>query len=197
MQRRVHSVELQRFTGNGCTIYEHTRAHPPVEGEPCEVVTEQGKVLAQDVLVCTHSPYFAISELDVRVAPYQSYVITARVADEIPDALFWDDAKPYHYIRQASAGDPKLLIIGGEDHKTGQGGDEREPFQRLERYAHQRFAVQKIEHRWSAELFEPADGLPLVGRRPFSKRLYGPPPHDLKARPLEELEPAIMAPKAL
>lgn len=176
-QARFHSLKYlhalaEQIHGNHGAIYEHTTAHPPEDGEPCIVETDGGKVVAKDVLVCTHSAFLGISQFDMRIAPYQSYVITARVEHEIPDALFWDDAEPYHYIRLASASDPRLLIIGGCDHKTGQGGDEREAFDQLEQYARQRFPVQNIEQRWSAELFEPADGLPYVGHVPSAKHLY-------------------------
>jgi Rieske Fe-S protein len=98
--------------------------------------------------------------------------MTVRVEQELPDALFWDDAEPYHYTRRATTDDPGLIIVGGSDHKTGQGDDERDAFHHLERYVRQRFAVQKIEQRWSAEFFEPADGLPYVGRVPSMKHVY-------------------------
>jgi nitrite reductase/ring-hydroxylating ferredoxin subunit len=63
-------------------------------------------------------------------------------------------------------------LIGGADHKTGQGGDEREYFDQLERYSHERFSVRSVEHRWSAEYFVPADGLPSIGRVAGTKHLW-------------------------
>jgi glycine/D-amino acid oxidase-like deaminating enzyme/nitrite reductase/ring-hydroxylating ferredoxin subunit len=176
-QARFHSQRYlqalaRHLQAQGCLIFEHTPAQPPKDGEPCVVETEQAQVAASDVLVCTHSAYFGLSELDLRVAAYQSYVLAARVNSDICDALFWDDQRPYHYFRPASSQDRRLLLIGGEDHKTGQGDDERDAWARLEAYARRRFSIQSIEHRWSAELFEPADGLPYIGRVPFSRHLY-------------------------
>ena len=55
-------------------------------------------------------------------------------------------------------------MVGGADHKTGQGGDEREAMARLEQYVQERFHVDAIEQQWSAEFLEPADGLPYIGR---------------------------------
>jgi nitrite reductase/ring-hydroxylating ferredoxin subunit len=107
----------------------------------------------------------------MRQAPYQSYVLALRVHDELPDALYWDDEQPYHYIRLADSNDPHLLIVGGADHKTGQ-ADERQQFDRLAEYAAQRFRIQSVEQRWSAELFEPSDGVPFIGRVPRSEHLY-------------------------
>jgi nitrite reductase/ring-hydroxylating ferredoxin subunit len=158
--------------GDGSAVFENTTAKPPEDGTPAVVETEGGAVRAQAVVVATHSPYLGISEFDFRVFPYQSYVIAVRVQEAIEDALYWDDAEPYHYIRIASRQDPQLLLIGGCDHKTGQPIDERQQFAELEQYAAQRFTVRSVEHQWSAELFEPADGLPHVGPVPGMPHTY-------------------------
>jgi glycine/D-amino acid oxidase-like deaminating enzyme/nitrite reductase/ring-hydroxylating ferredoxin subunit len=176
-QGRFHSQRyLQHLAAEiharGCSIYENTTAEPPRYGAPATIETDGGRVTAQSIVVATHSPYFGISEFEFRVFPYQSYVIAARVDDPMVDALYWDDEEPYHYIRMASPGDPRLLLIGGCDHKTGQPGDERQRFADLERYARDHFSVQSIEHEWSAELFNPADGLPHVGKVPGMADVY-------------------------
>ena len=40
----------------------------------------------------------------------------------VEDALYWDTADPYHYVRleQSRKGGNDILLVGGEDHKTGQ-----------------------------------------------------------------------------
>lgn len=176
-QARFHSVHyLQGLAdcveGGGCAIYEHTRARPPLNNDQCIVETSGGTVTAQRVLICTHSAFLGVSELDLRVAPYQSYVLTAEIDRDFPDALYWDDATPYHYLRRACVNEPRLVMIGGADHKTGQAGDEANHEDQLEEYAQQRFNVQAIRHRWSAEFLEPADGIPYVGAVPFSDRCF-------------------------
>ena len=76
-----------------------------------------------------------------------------------------------NYHRLAASGDPQLLLVGGADHKTGQGG-ELESFEALEAYARRHFRVERIEHRWSAEFYEPDDGLPFIGQMALSRHLY-------------------------
>jgi len=176
-QGRFHSQRyLQHLAGEvharGCSIYENTTAEPPKQGAPTTVETDGGRVTAKAIIVATHSPYLGISEFEFRVFPYQSYVIGARVNDDVVDALYWDDDDPYHYIRLASPSDPTLILIGGCDHKTGQPLDERERFAELEQYARDHFSVRSIEHEWSAELFNPADGLPHVGKVPAMPNVY-------------------------
>jgi glycine/D-amino acid oxidase-like deaminating enzyme/nitrite reductase/ring-hydroxylating ferredoxin subunit len=176
-QGRFHSVHyLRRLArlvhGEGSAVYENTTAMPPREKKPAVVETDGGRVTANAVFVATHSPFLGISQFEFRVFPYQSYVIAARVEDAVADALYWDDANPYHYLRLASSNDPHLVLIGGADHKTGQDDDERGRFADLERYALDRFGVRSIEHRWSAQYFIPADGLPHIGRVPGTEHLY-------------------------
>ncbi len=176
-QARFHSQRyIQHLAADlhsrGCSIFEHTTSPPPRGSAPLTLETDGGRVHAKSVIVATHSPYLGISEFDFRVFPYQSYVIAARVQEEIPDALYWDVARPYHYLRLASPDDPQLLLIGGADHKTGQPLDERERFEALIQYAEDHFHVTSIEHQWSAELYDPADGLPHVGRVPGQANVY-------------------------
>jgi glycine/D-amino acid oxidase-like deaminating enzyme/nitrite reductase/ring-hydroxylating ferredoxin subunit len=176
-QGRFHAQRyLQHLAADlhdkGCSIYENTSAKPPSSGAPLCIETDGGRVHAQHVIVATHSPYLGISEFDFRVFPYQSYVAAARVEDTIPDALYWDDADPYHYIRIASPHDPHLLIVGGCDHKSGQPIDERERFAELEQYIRDHFSLIAIEHQWSGQYYNPADGLPHVGRVPGMKDVF-------------------------
>ena len=170
---RFHPMEyLQKLadavTAAGGTIYEQTRAAIPEAGNPCVVGTDRGgTVRANAVIVATHSAYLGISNFDLRVYPYQSYVIAARVSQPAGDALYWDNEEPYHYTRIAGTADPTLLLIGGADHKTGESIDERDGWMKLEDYARKRYGDFTVERRWSAELFEPDDGLPRAaqGRR--------------------------------
>jgi glycine/D-amino acid oxidase-like deaminating enzyme/nitrite reductase/ring-hydroxylating ferredoxin subunit len=176
-QGRLHSMRYlyhlaKEVHGEGSAVFENTSAKPPDGGERCTVETTGGTLTASSVFVATHSPFLGISSLEFRVYPYQSYVIGVHVEDPIPDFLFWDDADPYHYIRLASTGDPSLVLVGGEDHKTGEERDERKCYEALERYAHDRFAVRSVEHHWSAQHYHSADGLPLVGRVPGNENIY-------------------------
>ncbi len=160
------------FSSLGGEIFENSSCLPPEGGRPCRVDTDGGSVTSDAIFLATHSPFLGISQFDFRVFPYQSYVIAARVDDPPADALFWDDAEPYHYLRLATPADPQLVLIGGADHKTGQPGDERERFAEVEAYASERFEVRAIEHRWSAQHFLPADGLPHAGRVPGAENLF-------------------------
>lgn len=162
------------FTERGGLLFESTRAESFKEenGGECSVPTNRGAVTAKAIALCGHAALFGMYTVEPRVYPHQSYVIAARVEQEIPDALYWDTASPYHYTRLASSEQPKLLIIGGADHPTGHKMDTREPYRRLEQYIRERYTVQQIETRWSHEYFTTADTLPFIGRVPDHDHIY-------------------------
>jgi nitrite reductase/ring-hydroxylating ferredoxin subunit len=95
----------------------------------------------------------------------------------VPRALYWDTQDPYHYVRLQNPpagvgtngqGDYELLIVGGEDHKTGQANDAHERHARLESWARDRFPLmQRVEFVWSGQVMETIDGLAFIGRNPM------------------------------
>ena len=70
--------------------------------------------------------------------------------------------------RAASArcrvGDEELLIVGGEGHRPGTGGDTEQRYRALEAFAREHWDVRSVEYRWSAQDNTTVDGLPFVGR---------------------------------
>jgi Rieske Fe-S protein len=88
--------------------------------------------------------------------------------------LYWDTLDPYHYIRLQQAEDSsgneldyEILIVGGEDHKTGQADDMAERFTRLEKWTRERFPmIERIEYQWSGQVMEPVDYMAYIGKNP-------------------------------
>jgi nitrite reductase/ring-hydroxylating ferredoxin subunit len=60
-----------------------------------------------------------------------------------------------------------ILLIGGEDHKTGQIDPHLAPFLKLETWARKKFpGIGQTVYRWSGQVQEPADGIAFIGRAP-------------------------------
>jgi len=60
-----------------------------------------------------------------------------------------------------------VLIVGGEDHKTGQAVDTDERFVRLEAWTRERFPmVERVDYRWSGQIIEPVDYMAYIGKNP-------------------------------
>lgn len=177
-QGRLHPVLYldglaRAFERAGGRIHGGTRVTAIEGGTPARVATGHGhEVTCGAVVVATSSPISDRFVVHAKQAPYMSYVVAARLpAGALPDALLWDTADPYHYVRLVTAEGASHVVVGGEDHKTGQARDGADRFARLERWARERFpAMGTIDHRWAGEVLEPADGLAFIGRDPM-----GPP----------------------
>jgi hypothetical protein len=69
--------------------------------------------------------------------------------------------------------DQDFLIVGGEDHKTGEADDAPARFARLEAWARARFnGAAEITHRWSGQVLEPIDFAGFVGRHPDHSHIW-------------------------
>ncbi|HJU54863.1 MAG TPA: FAD-dependent oxidoreductase [Pyrinomonadaceae bacterium] len=165
---------------DGGRIHTGTHASTIEGGKPARVETVAGNtVTAEAVVVATNTPVNDRVAIHTKQAPYITYVIGARVPrGAVERALYWDTPDPYHYIRvesiKAHDGDATekydLLIVGGEDHKTGQETDANRRYGALERWTRHRFPmVEDIEFRWSGQVMEPVDGLAFIGRNPMDE----------------------------
>jgi glycine/D-amino acid oxidase-like deaminating enzyme/nitrite reductase/ring-hydroxylating ferredoxin subunit len=146
-----------------------------ISGGKRPTVTVQGKRLsANAVVVATNVPFHQTNSTFHKQAPYRSYAIAGEIAkDTIPDALYWDDGDPYHYVRLHGGRDGKCyLIVGGGDHKTGQ-GDDPQVYARLQQWTNERFpGVTQYTYAWSGQVLEPADGLAFIGADPDNENVY-------------------------
>lgn len=132
-------------------------------------------VLASHVVVATNSPVHARYAYHTKQAPYRTYAMAFEIEPgQLADALYWDTADPYHYVRlTAGADDKDLLIVGGEDHKTGEADDAPKRFAALESWI--RTLVPDLgpeTHRWSGQVMDTLDYGAYIGLDPDSKRTY-------------------------
>lgn len=162
----------------GGRIHNRTHVKSVEGGESALVETEAGPtVRARAVVVATNSPINDMYAIHTKQAPYLSYVVAGKVRrGVIPKALYWDTMDPYHYVRiQDLSEDPNhpehdLLIVGGEDHKTGQATDHEDRYRALEAWARERFPMmQAVEYRWMGQVQETLDGLAFLGKNPLDE----------------------------
>lgn len=129
-------------------------------------------IRAEAAVICTNSPITDWVSMHTKQAAYRTYVVGTKVdAGTVPTALYWDTQDPYHYVRLEN-GDPlgracDTLIVGGEDHKTGQAADMEQRYARLEKWAREHFpSVQEVLFRWSGQVMETVDGVGFIGKDP-------------------------------
>jgi glycine/D-amino acid oxidase-like deaminating enzyme/nitrite reductase/ring-hydroxylating ferredoxin subunit len=161
---------------DGGRIYTGVHAEKIVDGAPGKITTTGGHVISADnIIVCTNTPVNDWLIIHSKQAAYRTYVIAGRVPKgAVPHGLYWDTPDPYHYIRLQAAEDKsgreldyEMLLVGGEDHKTGQAVDTEERFVRLEQWTRERFPMlERVEYRWSGQVIEPVDYLAYIGKNP-------------------------------
>ena len=154
----------------------HTGSHVSAidaKGDRPTATTDDGRtVRAGALVVATNSPINDWVALHTKQAPYRTFVVALRLPPgAVPRALYWDTPDPYHYVRTARDGDAEVLVVGGEDHKTGQADDAEDRFARLEQWARDHFpAAGAVAYRWSGQVMEPVDHLGFIGRDPGGQR---------------------------
>ena len=150
---------------NGGRLFSNTRAVEwKGEGSP-QVKTGDGRIVkAGSIVLATNYPI--MSKMFAKLPAYRTYAIGVRIPKgSVEKVLLWDTGDPYHYIRIQEEDGYDVLIVGGEDHRTGQANDGEERFQNLWKWTAARFpSAEKILHKWSGQCFETHDGLAFIGR---------------------------------
>jgi glycine/D-amino acid oxidase-like deaminating enzyme len=157
-------------------IFSGAHVHTFEDGAPARVETKSGHTVTADaIVVATNTPVNDRVAIHTKQAAYRTYVVGVAVdRGALARALYWDTGSPYHYLRLGrGAGTDDVLIVGGEDHKTGQADDTEERFTRLEAWTRQRFpAAGPLQFAWSGQVMETVDGLAFIGRNPGERNIY-------------------------
>jgi glycine/D-amino acid oxidase-like deaminating enzyme/nitrite reductase/ring-hydroxylating ferredoxin subunit len=139
------------------------------------VATTTGqKLVARDVVNATNAPIAGRLTLQAKMAPYRSYVMAISIPKgTLPDALYWDTLEAYHYVRLQPRDEDDVLIVGGEDHKTGEADDAEARFAALLDWTRARIGdIGPVLNRWSGQVLEPIDFAGFIGRDPDNDHIF-------------------------
>lgn len=161
----------------GCRIHPSSAVLEVAEKEErVEVRLASGRVItAGHAVVATNSPIHDLVSLHTKQAPYRSYAMGFELERGVlDDALYWDTEDPYHYVRLTAGEDGKdILIVGGEDHKTGEADDSEARFAALTSWI--KTLVPELgpeRYRWSGQVMDTLDYCGFIGREGDSGRVY-------------------------
>lgn len=176
-QAQFHPVRylaglVRAFEQLGGRIFTGVHVEGFAGGETTRATASSGEVVeAKALVVATNVPVNNKLVIHTKQAAFRSYVIALEIPHgSVPVALYWDNGDPYHYVRVESGSGPDApdtLIVGGEDHRTGEDSHPEPRWDRLEAWTRARFpqAGRVIRH-WSGQIMEPVDGLGFIGGNP-------------------------------
>lgn len=156
----------KKIEGDGSYIFEQTRVVDINEGNPCTIVTSQGKkVTAGNVVIASHFPCFdGMGFYFARMYPERSYALAVKVKEKFLGGMYITAEDPGRSIRSQEHEGQELLIITGEHHKTAHGTNMQKHYENLIEFAKQHYDVQELLYRWSTQDYTTLDKVPYVGR---------------------------------
>ncbi|HEY7593416.1 MAG TPA: FAD-dependent oxidoreductase [Actinophytocola sp.] len=168
--RRYAAGLAAAVEGDGCRVFERSRVRQVREGKPCRVVTAEGTVTADRVVIATHYPILDRGVFFARLEATRAYCVAARLREGTPPAVMAISAGSPAWSTSASA---DLLILAGQSHPAGRREAGTRPYDELTAFARRHWEVEEITHRWSAQDPIPYDHLPMIGTyRPGLDRVY-------------------------
>lgn len=156
----------EKITGDGSQIFEQSRVVDINEGNPCTVVTKQGKkVKADNVILASHFPcYDGMGFYFARMYPERSYILGIKVQEKFLGGMYITAEDPGRSLRSQELNGEEMLIVGGEHHKTAHGTDFNKHYENLLEFSKKYYSVQKILYRWSTQDYTTIDKVPYAGR---------------------------------
>ena len=160
--------------GNGCYVFEQTKASHVNDGDPCVFKIAGGRVRAGKVVIATNvpSPLKDHTAYGLLEYPARSYIIAARSDWEI-SGMYINTGKPTRSILPTILGGERWLLVGGEGHFAGMSGSAKKHYEVLAKYTSEQFGLTDIAYQWSTWDYIAYDHMPLVGKLySFSKNTY-------------------------
>jgi glycine/D-amino acid oxidase-like deaminating enzyme/nitrite reductase/ring-hydroxylating ferredoxin subunit len=160
---------------DGGRIFTQSHVDEVKDGLLPSVTTSNKKtVKARAVVVTTNASISDYVVTHAKQEPYRTFVVGIKIPkDSMPPMLLWDTPDPYHYIRIQPMGAYDVLIVGGEDHRTGAKDDGEERLNTLVEWTKERFPMAgEVVYRWSGQVLEPVDYMAFTGKTPGGENVY-------------------------
>ncbi|BAU29578.1 glycine/D-amino acid oxidase-like deaminating enzyme [Aneurinibacillus soli] len=170
-QAQFHPVaylfSLVRFiTEAGGAIYENTTAVDIEEGSQPKIITREGHTITCDnAIICSHFPFYDGSGFYFsRMYAERSYVLGIKIKQDYPGGMYLSAENPKRSLRYTMMNGEKLVLLGGESHKAGQGICTFKHYEALQAFGAETFDIKEIPYRWSTQDLITLDKIPYIGR---------------------------------
>ncbi len=154
------AADLQERGGE---IFEHSRVREVHSGSESTVVTEHGHVRAEHVVLATGMPILDRAAYFARLEPLRSYSLAFTVPGTVPHGMYLSADSTVRSLRTAPTAAGTQLLVGGNGHVVGRHGSTQSLVDDLIEWTQRYFPGAEPTHAWSAQDYQPIDGLPYVG----------------------------------
>ncbi|MEK4849401.1 FAD-dependent oxidoreductase [Paenibacillus sp. FSL H7-0756] len=180
-QARFHPLEylkglLQAVLDRGGTVFEHTMIGEKVDTDGQITLHTEGEkfqIRCRHAVSASHFPFYDGGSLYFsRLHAERSYCLAFEPETDYEGGMFLSAGEPVRSLRAVEWGDKKLVIAGGENHKTGQGICTFGHYENLERFAGELLGIRSIPFRWSTQDLITLDRVPYIGKRAEDEEIY-------------------------
>ena len=170
-QARFHPLRYMRRLLDeavrlGVRIHEKTTADGvDTDGSrPIVRTTDGRKVRCSAVAAASHYPFIdKTGGLFARLHIDRSYVVAIQPKQPYPGGMYISADEPRRSLRLAGSPDRPLVLIGGENHRSGAAEDAERRYAALAEFGERLFGVESVAYRWSAQDIITTDKVPYVG----------------------------------
>ena len=158
----------------GGVIFEQSRAIDIDERDGAVLVqtTGGGQVRAKAAVVATLLPFLDIGGYFAKAHPSRSYALSVRCPGSAPAGMYLSIDSPTRSVRPVDLDGITGLVVEGSGHKPGQTEDTERFYTDLEAWTRDRFEVEAVDYRWSAQDYTSVDQVPYIGRCPRTSAVY-------------------------
>lgn len=180
-QARFHPLHylkglLQVVLEKGGKVYEHTMIGEKVDTDGSLTLYTEGsnfKISCRHAVSASHFPFYDGGSLYFsRLHAERSYCLAVETEADYEGGMYLSASEPTRSLRAVEWGDRKLVIVGGNNHKTGQGICTFGHYEDLERFAGELLGIRSIPFRWSTQDLITLDRVPYIGKRAEDEEIY-------------------------
>jgi len=180
-QARFHPLHylkglLQSFLDKGGIVYEHTMIAEDVENEGrLTLFTEQSghRITCRHAVSASHFPFYDGGALYFsRLHAERSYCLAVQPETDYEGGMYLSAGEPTRSLRAVEWEGRNLVIVGGNNHKTGQGICTINHYESLEVFAGELLGIKAFPYRWSAQDLITLDRVPYIGKVSGEEEIY-------------------------
>jgi len=165
---RYMQALLREARQNGARIYERTAAYEvdtTNRTQPVLKTKEGHTVRCKQLVVATHYPFCdGIGAFFARLYAVKSYVVAIEPERPYPGGMYISSAEPKRSLRSWESDGRALILVSGENHRTGLKENTNNRYDALAAFGRELFGIRSIPYRWSAQDVIPPDKVPYIGR---------------------------------